>query len=382
MNITATNATLNALVNPNGASTDVYFQWGQTTNYSNSTPTTTLTEELCSPQAVALAAGGLAPGATNHFQVVAVNSAGTSFRRRRDRRHAAFAAAGDHEGRQSIPGGRADAVHHESGAGRHSASHLSLASSDPVGVSINPTNGVLSWAPTCVQGSSTNLITVWATDSGSPPLSNSMTFVVTNSDCVQVGLGSTVMQTGTTSSVPLTLISSVGLTNLSFAVVYPASRFTNWVVAVSNSAIGTTIVQSVSGAETLFDFEASPGESFQAPAVVGALYFTALSGPSGFVPLGVSNVTGTEQGGTLAGNISGQGGLVVLIGPQPLLDAWKSNSTRMITIYGNPGTNYQLSSSTTLAAPNWQPAFTVPMTNLFESVPVDQTAPRIFYRAQ
>ena len=56
------------------------------------------------------------------------------------------------------------------------------------------------------------------------------------------------MQTGTTSSVPLTLLSSVALTNLSFTVVYPASRFTNWAVAVSNTAIGTTIVQTVNGA--------------------------------------------------------------------------------------------------------------------------------------
>ena len=82
------------------------------------------------------------------------------------------------------------------------------------------------------------------------------------------------------------------------------------------------------------------------------------------------------------GNISGQPGIAMVIGPEPLLAAWKSNSTRMITIYGNPGTNYQLSSSTSLGVPNWQPAFTVPMTNLFQSMPVDQTAPQSFFRAQ
>jgi hypothetical protein len=54
----------------------------------------------------------------------------------------------------------------------------------------------------------------------------------------------------------------------------------------------------------------------------------------------------------------------------------------MITIYGNPGTNYQLTYSTNLMLPNWQPAFSVPMTNLIESVPVDQTKPQIYYRAQ
>jgi hypothetical protein len=191
------------------------------------------------------------------------------------------------------------------------------------------------------------------------------------------------MQVGTTSSVPLNLVSSVALTNLSFSVVYPASRFTNWVEAVSNSAIGTTIVQTVAGPKTQFGFEAQPGQTFQAPALIGAIYFTALPGDSGFVPLGIANVAATEQGGALAGNTSGQGGQVVLIGPQPLLEAWiGSNSTRMITIYGNPGTNYQLAYATNLVVPDWQPVWTVPMTNLFESLPINQAAPQIFYRAQ
>src|SRR5208283_4731511 len=148
-------------------------------------------------------------------------------------------------------------------------------------------------------------------------------------------------------------------------------------------AIGTTIVQTVAGPEIQFGFEAQPGQAFQAPALIGAIYFTALPGDSGFVPLGIANVAATEQGGALAGNTSGQGGQVVLIGPQPLLVAWTGpNSTRMITLYGNPGTNYQLTCATNLGAPDWQPAFTVPMTNLVESLPVNQTAPQIFYRAQ
>jgi hypothetical protein len=181
-----------------------------------------------------------------------------------------------------------------------------------------------------------------------------------------LGLGSTVMQTGTTSSVPLTLISSVGLTNLSFAVVYPANRFTNWVVAVSNSAIGTTIIQTVSGAETL----------------IGAIYFVALPGLSGFVPLGIANIAATEQDGTLAGNASGQGGRVAVIGAEPLVEAWLgTNSQRMLTLYGNPAATYALGYRTNVLATNWQFACRTPMTNLFETFSADAKAPLLFYRA-
>ena len=86
----------------------------------------------------------------------------------------------------------------------------------PPGATLNPTNGNFSWTPACDQGSTTNLVTIWGTANGVPPLSNSVTFAVVVSECVQVSIGSTVMQIGTTSSVPVNLLSTVALTNLSF----------------------------------------------------------------------------------------------------------------------------------------------------------------------
>jgi hypothetical protein len=48
---------------------------------------------------------------------------------------------------------------------------FSLLPGAPPGVSVNPTNGVLTWTPTEAQGPSTNLIGVAVTANGSPPLS-------------------------------------------------------------------------------------------------------------------------------------------------------------------------------------------------------------------
>ena len=77
--INPTNATVNALVTPNGAATTVWFQWGATTNYGNFTATNTLSANLNTAQAVSALLSILLPGTTNHFQVVASNSAGTSY---------------------------------------------------------------------------------------------------------------------------------------------------------------------------------------------------------------------------------------------------------------------------------------------------------------
>ncbi|HEY1172625.1 MAG TPA: putative Ig domain-containing protein, partial [Verrucomicrobiae bacterium] len=56
---------------------------------------------------------------------------------------------------------------------------FSLGSNAPAGMVINPSNGVVTWAPTSTQAPSTNLISVIVTDDGVPPMSDSGTFLVT-----------------------------------------------------------------------------------------------------------------------------------------------------------------------------------------------------------
>src|ERR1039458_8090142 len=76
--VTVTSATLNANVNPGGAATTVYFQYGPTTAYGNFSGTNTLTLDVADTQQVALPVTGLLPGTTCHFQALAQNSAGTN----------------------------------------------------------------------------------------------------------------------------------------------------------------------------------------------------------------------------------------------------------------------------------------------------------------
>ena len=116
---------------------------------------------------------------------------------------------------------------------------------------------------------------------------------------------------------------------------------------------------------------------------MGSLSFGALAGHSAFVPLVITAVEGTKADGSLVGNAFGQNGRVVIIGVEPLLEAGtSSNSVRLLTLYGNPGTNYRTLYNTNLASTNWwysRPPLS--MTNLFQYVPVDQTSPQIHYRA-
>ncbi|MGA2542960.1 MAG: hypothetical protein ABSG78_15525 [Verrucomicrobiota bacterium] len=76
--VTATSATLNANVNPEGAATTVYFEYGPTTAYGSFSASNTLAADVADTQAVALPVTGLLPGTTYHFQALAQNSIGTN----------------------------------------------------------------------------------------------------------------------------------------------------------------------------------------------------------------------------------------------------------------------------------------------------------------
>jgi hypothetical protein len=66
---------------------------------------------------------------------------------------------------------------------------FSLAPGAPAGRSVHPGSGVLKWTPACVQGGSSNVITVIATDDGCGNLSSAGPFVVIVTECLQANVG-------------------------------------------------------------------------------------------------------------------------------------------------------------------------------------------------
>ena len=259
---------------------------------------------------------------------------------------------------------------------------FSLGPNAPAGASINRTNGIFTWTPHCGQDSATNLIEIRVTASDNPAVTNSMLFNVVVPQCLQMGAGSTVVQTGQSASVLMNLFSPIGLTNLSFTLAYPAGLFTNWNVSATNTAVATGTVQMLNPSNTFFSLNIKGGQVLQGPTAMVSVTFTALPGPSAFVQLTVTNVAGTKADGSPAGNSTGQPGRVVVIGLQPLLEAWLStNRQRMLTLYGNPGTNYEVDYTTNLLSANWQYGWRTSMTNLDEAFAANASLPQVFYRA-
>lgn len=77
--ISATTATLNGTVNPNGPTTTYHYEWGATTAYGNTTPDRSAGDGTDTKAPLSEPITGLTPTGTYHFRIVATNELGTSF---------------------------------------------------------------------------------------------------------------------------------------------------------------------------------------------------------------------------------------------------------------------------------------------------------------
>ncbi len=254
----------------------------------------------------------------------------------------------------------------------------------PTGVSVTPDTGILRWTPTCAQGSTTNLIEVRVTDNGTPPMSASQSFHVIVPECIEAGLGNTIMQVGTTSSVPVRLLSTVALTNLTFTVLYPAERLTNFAISPNSPQVLTQQLRMVSPGCLEVSFTLPGSSVLHGPTNAANLAFvTPTNQTSAFVPLLIENVDGWRPDGGLAANASGQPGRVVVIGREPLLEGVSgADGKPHVLLYGNPGVSYQLERRTNVVSGSWQPLGSMLMTNLWRDAHTGEVShPTMFFRA-
>ena len=185
----------------------------------------------------------------------------------------------------------------------------------------------------------------------------------------------------------MTLVSaSVPLSDIQFTLLFPAGRLTNWSITSTNIAVGAAILQSSSASQAQFDVRALSGRSLQGPASIAQICFQALGGHSGVAQMVITNMQGTESSGALAGASTGMSGTVTVVAVEPLLQAGptRTNSTIVLTLYGNPGSNYVIQSSTTLNSNDWQTAISTTPGGVASQISVGTAgtnAPVRFFRA-
>ncbi len=259
---------------------------------------------------------------------------------------------------------------------------FALGTSAPLGVHLNPTNGIFSWTPSRSQANSTNLISISVTDDGIPLLNDTKSFTVIVNPYLELFLGSSVLRAGETGSIPISIVSSTLITNLGFAFGYPQSRLTNWEIQPTASLSAST-----SGSNNmLFVSISSPdGIGLVGTQALGQMSFVAVSNQlSAFIPLVFSNAIGVGiDGAVIPRNLFNDGRATVL-GTQSLLEgALATNGQRYLILYGLPGTNYILQASQSLLTPSWMDmGFFSPSNFTLPILDIGNTNSPVFYRVR
>jgi RHS repeat-associated protein len=247
---------------------------------------------------------------------------------------------------------------------------FSLGGNAPAGAIINPTNGVFRWRPTANYASTTNFIPIIVSDNGVPSLSATQTLVVVVTEYLEPSLGTYVLRAGKSGAVPTRIISSVGLSSLCFTIEYPSNRLDQFALNELAPEIANASIISISSTQSVICFSNYPGQFLIGTQEVANLIFFAVSNQtSAFIPLRISDVHAFGANGVSINNVFVQGGRVVVIGEQPLLEAIISGSgEEQLTVYGHPDTTYRIDKTVTLQPPIWSEVVQITLTNLFRTV--------------
>jgi len=264
--------------------------------------------------------------------------------------------------------------------------NISLGAGAPDGAKITSRRGNswLVWTPTIAQASTTNLIAIQITDQRDSSLSTNEMLQVIVQDYLALALGSTSVQVGQTGSIPLALSSSEGVTNLSFAMPWPANRIGTPSLSISAAGVASSSLRNQSS-NLLVTVQMSAGQVLQGSNVIGSLTFQSQGGqPSGYVNLPISNITGLKPSSAPYVNLVPTAGKVAIINNLAMLQtAAGSGSSRSITILGKVGNTYQLQYCTNYGpAAIWTALGTYNQTNISQSFNVDSSIPQALYRVQ
>jgi hypothetical protein len=260
--------------------------------------------------------------------------------------------------------------------------HFSLGTNAPPGVTINPTNGIISWLPGHAYASTTNYVNVIVTDTVNPASSIAETLVIYVGDFLEFHVGATAVPSGQSGSLPLVVSSSSSVTNVQLALDWPGAALLNPTLTFASPIIAGSL--QMQNSQLVVKLQTAANLPLSGTNQVAQVNFQAAAGRSSAI-IGVPAATGsgnTSEGAAYA-NVTASPGEVVVVGSNPLLRPQAGASPgRNLTLYANPGT-YELLYATSIAQPvNWQPLMTYQQTNVAQTVALDSSSPVIFYRLQ
>ncbi|HEY5974463.1 MAG TPA: cadherin repeat domain-containing protein, partial [Geobacteraceae bacterium] len=243
----------------------------------------------------------------------------------------------------------------------------------PTGASIDSKQGILHWVPQSWQAATTNLITVQVRDHGFPPKSASQSFLVVVDDYTELTVNGGTFLAGQSGCLPVRLISTRALANLSFVLSFPVERLQNLAASPAGTDISQARLGLIAPGQALITLSAAPGATLKGTQEVASVCFQAVPGQaSGVVPLGIGQLSARTPDGATVQPAGFLGGSLTIIGTQPLLElAGTAINQVEIIVHGYPGKTYVVETASDLHGP-WSPgsSFTLSTVTQLMSWPI------------
>lgn len=211
-------------------------------------------------------------------------------------------------------------------------------------------------------------LTVAVTDNGVPPLTTSQSFAVVVPEFAELTLGSVVGQPGQLVWLPLTLVSSASITNLSLTLAVPPDRINNLWFQGRAPATNVALVVPEPGHPAL-TLWTGPGIALQGTQSVARIGFNIPPGQTpGTATLEIHGVIGQAVDGTTLTKVVAHAGQIIVVNASPLLEALGVGQSRiLLNVYNATGATYDLQTTTNLTS-GWSTLGTLTLSNSIESV--------------
>jgi hypothetical protein len=258
---------------------------------------------------------------------------------------------------------------------------FSLDPGAPAGASINPSTGQFRWTPTRQQAATTVLITIRITDNDVPTLSTLETLVAVVEDYLDLGVGWTGAQAGQSATLPITLASSSGVTNLVFTLGWRPDYFSNPSLGNLAPGIASATLEDQT-TSLLITVQTAAGQALLGTNQILQLNFqVAGNQPSAFADVPVQSVSGVGGGNFTYSHYITHAGYVGVVNQQPLLRALlAADQSRSLVVFGKVGFTSVLQASPTVSGGPWTTAQSFAQTSVAQTVALGSGPPVVFYR--
>jgi len=253
----------------------------------------------------------------------------------------------------------------------------------PTGATVDPVTGVFRWQPAEFAPASVNPITLEVFDNGIPSLAARQTFTLVvrkRASDFRLEVGNAVLNAGQSGAISLRLIAGQPLSRVDFQLPSPGPSLVDLALEPLAAGLAGAQLQPLPDGTYTATFFTDPGFLLDGDLDLARIAFATRPGLSDLARISPRQVGGLDPTGTLPRRGLANTGRVIVIGPEPVLDAIVPGQ---FIVYGRPGQSYRVETRELLSPGSpWIPGARLTLEGQSQTVPLSPNLDQLFLRVR